>query len=347
MRRGGFATRRDAESALGKVLEYERSGLHVDDRETVAEYLRRWLQVKALELKPTTMAGYEDYVAKDLVPALGALRLEELSHRHIALYIRDQLGRDRGATTLRRCVATLSSALGDAVRQHRLSHNPARYATVPRSPKYEPVCWTPAEAARFLRYCADQGDRLTNLFEVLVGTGLRKGEALALHWEDVNLDDGVLLVRHTLSNINNTTPVFTAPKTKSSHAWVCLSPRVTAAFRDQATRQPGRDLVFTRENGQPLRPEYVLRHFHALTAETGLPRIRVHDLRHFAATTMISANVPLAMVSKTLRHSTVSTTTQVYTHLLLPAAQQAVGAIADALDNAGQESGDHTATTNP
>lgn len=83
-----------------------------------------------------------------------------------------------------------------------------------------------------------------------------------------------------------------------------------------------------------MRPEYVLRRFHQLTELAGLPRIRVHDLRHFAATTMLSSHVPLAMASKTLRHSTLSTTTEIYGHLLRHVALDAVKAIETALKEA-------------
>ncbi len=81
-------------------------------------------------------------------------------------------------------------------------------------------------------------------------------------------------------------------------------------------------------------PEYVLRHFYDLAEAAGVPRIRVHDLRHLAATIMIASGVPLAMVSKTLRHSTLSTTVDIYGHLTRQAAQNAVDATATALDNA-------------
>jgi integrase len=262
------------------------------------------------------------------------MRLDALNHQHIALFIHDQLAAGRGPVTLRRCVATLSSALTDAVRQRRLAHNPARYVLVPRPPKYEPACWSPSEAARFLRHCHDHDDPLTDLFEVIIGTGLRKGEALALHWDDISLDDHVAFIRHTLSNINNTTPVLTAPKTKSSRAWVGLSDRVITALRHQRLRQPGDDLVFHRLDGRPLRPEYVLRHFHQLADAAGLPRIRVHDLRHFAATTMLNSRVPLAVISRAMRHSTLSTTTEVYGHLLRHVAHDAVDVIATALNEA-------------
>ncbi|WP_170166759.1 tyrosine-type recombinase/integrase [Lentzea atacamensis] len=95
-RRSGFATKADAQVALSKVLKYERT--------------------KASTLKPTTMANYHAYVHKDLIPHIGLIRLEDLSHQHVVLYVRNQLEAGRGHTTLRRCLATLSSALGDAVR---------------------------------------------------------------------------------------------------------------------------------------------------------------------------------------------------------------------------------------
>jgi integrase len=78
---------------------------------------------------------------------------------------------------------------------------------------------------------------LAELYEVIMGTGMRKGEALALHWADVDLRARMLFVRYTLFNINNTTPVFTTPKTRTSHAWIGLSYRVVRALQRQADRQ--------------------------------------------------------------------------------------------------------------
>jgi integrase len=335
LRRGGYPTRTAATAALTHVLDCERAGVWLDDTQTVADFLATWLAEKSRTLKPTTTAVYHDYIVKDLVPAFGAIRLEKLNHLHVARFIDDQLAASRGPTTVRRLVATLSSALGDAVRQRRLRHNPARYAPLPRPSKPNLPCWSPTDAVTFLRYCAAVDDPLADLFEILIGTGLRKGEALALHWADVHLDQAVLFVRYTLSNIRNTTPVMTAPKTKSSHAWVGLSGRVVAAFERQAGRQVElgvtSHLVFSQLSGAPLRPESVLHHFHLLCTQAGVPRIRVHDLRHLAATLMISSQVPLTMASKTLRHSKLSITVDTYGHLVPYAAQQAVDAIADAL----------------
>lgn len=345
LRRCGFPTQALARAALDRVLACERAGIHVDDRQTVADYLEAWLETKQRSLKPTTLARYVDYIHKDLTPALGAIRLEELTHHHIASFVNIQLAAGRGPVTVHRCIGTLSSALTDAVRRHRLIHNPARFANIPRPHPKQQTCWSPAQAAAFLRHCAQINDPLTELYELLMCTGMRKGEALALHWAEVDLDKQVLFVRYTLSNINNTAPVFTSPKTKSSHAWIGLSNRAVNALGRQAQRQlqqrdvagprfHDQDLVFTRRYGEPLRHEYVLRHLHQLTRDAALPLIRVHDLRHFAATTMLSSQVPLAMASKTMRHSTLSTTIEIYGHLLRHVAQQAVDAIDTALTTA-------------
>ncbi|WP_326846950.1 tyrosine-type recombinase/integrase [Streptomyces kaniharaensis] len=239
--------------------------------------------------------------------------------------------------TLYRCLATLSSALGDAVRQDRLPHNPARPSVLPRPASPERRIWTADEAARFLRYCHQADPFLADLFEVLIGTGMRKGKVLGLHWDDVHLDQHILYVRYPLSAIDNARTVLTAPKTSSIKNWGAISPRVATAFRHRAAAQgpiPPGALVFCKPDGQPLRPQRVLDRLRHLSAEAGVPTIRVHDLRHLAATLPITAGVPLVTVSKTLRHGTLSTTANIYDHLTRQAAHDAVDTIAAILSAA-------------
>jgi len=100
MRRGGYPTRKAATAALTRVLECERSGIWLDDQQTVADYLTTWLAEKSRTLKPTTAAVYTDYINKDLTPAFGAVRLEKLNHLHVARFIDEQLAAGRGPTTV-------------------------------------------------------------------------------------------------------------------------------------------------------------------------------------------------------------------------------------------------------
>ncbi|MGV9315662.1 tyrosine-type recombinase/integrase [Streptomyces sp. NPDC003691] len=242
-------------------------------------------------------------------------------------------------------MATLSSALGDAVRQHRLSHNAACPPVLRRPPSPERQIWTAQEAARFLTYCHRADPEMADLFEVLIGTGIRKGEALGLHWNDVHLDQGMLYIRRTLSAIDNNRLVITTPKTRSSRGWIAISPRVATALRRRARsapslrgdpNEPFAGLVFCRPDGRPLGPHLVLDRLHRLSEEAGVPRVTVHDLRHLAATITITAGVPLTVVSKTLRHSTLSTAANLYSHLTQQAAHQAVDTIDHVLSGAQQ-----------
>jgi len=96
-------------------------------------------------------------------------------------------------------------------------------------------------------------------------------------------------------------------------------------------------LVFAKENGTTLRPEWVLKRFHELSAAADLPQVRLHDLRHLAATLMLAAGVPIAMVSKTMRHTQLSTTSDLYGHLTPEAAHAAADSLGGVLDAAAAE----------
>ncbi|MFJ7244281.1 tyrosine-type recombinase/integrase [Kitasatospora sp. NPDC098652] len=344
-RRGGFATRAEAAREMKAVLNGELRGVYEDRRVTVTSFLRQWLTVKKEVLAPNTYAGYEACVERDLIPAFGHYRLPDLRPKHIERWIAAQRKAKRGKVTVYRIVSTLRNALNAAVRAWGLRYNPAKHSVPPKPRAEERTCWTPDEAAAFLRHGAEQyADQLTDLFEVMLGTGMRRGEVLALHWSDVHLMDRKLYVRWTLAAIDNGKIHLREPKTEASRAWISLSPRVMTALHRQAaiqmsTHPDGRleGLVFARPGGTPLRPQWVLDQLRKRTAELGLPRIGLHDLRHTAASIMIAEDVPVAVVSKTLRHSTLAITINLYGHLLKDSADQAVNALARALDQA-QES---------
>lgn len=275
--------------------------------------------------------------------------LDELGYVHLSGYVYGELEQGRGRVTVHRILATLSSALGDAVRHHRLAHDPARPTVLPRPAAGERRIWSPQEAARFLEYCHGADPLFADLIELIVGTGMRKGEALGLQWRDVDLERRVLFVRQSLSAVDNNRLSLAAPKTRSSKNWVAISDRVAAALEHRAGERapgtggrPGAGYVFAQPDGRPLYPSYVLRHFYTLCDRAGVVRCGIHDLRHLAATISITGGVPLTVVSKTLRHSTLSTTANVYAHLTAQAARQAVDIIDSTLTQAGC---DHHATT--
>jgi integrase len=176
----------------------------------------------------------------------------------------------------------------------------------------------PDEAARFL--ATAKGHRLYALFLLAITSGLRKGELLALHWEDIDLDGHSLTVRHTLNDITGTLTLG-EPKTASSKRRVDLSPSTVAALKEhrKAMLADGLDVewVFCDGQGGPLRQSNLSRRdFKPLLKQAGLPDIRFHDLRHTAATLMLSQGVHIKVVSEMFGHTDISLTMGTYSHSL-------------------------------
>ncbi|WP_156179081.1 tyrosine-type recombinase/integrase [Saccharothrix sp. ST-888] len=333
IRRAGFPDELDARTALRRFNEGLALCVITDPRQRTAEYLRDWLAEKELRLEPTTMARYRAYVEQDLIPALGTIPLIDLTRQHLSAFVTTQLRRGRGRVTVYRIMATTSSALSSAVYDGRLARNPAKPPLLARPTSAPRRLWTEEQTARFLRFTHVTDPLYADLAELMIGTGIRKGEALALRWDDVHLPDRVFFVRATLSVVDNNQLLLTAPKTKGSRMWVALSDRVASALDDRSgTRAFGNitdtgGYVFHR-HGRPLHPKNVLDHFHLLCDKAGVPRIALHDLRHLMTSFALAAGVPLPVISKTLRHRTLSTSANIYAELTRLAARAAVDAVA-------------------
>lgn len=345
LRKGGFTSKTSASEELKSVVHRVEAGVKIDPKQSTSGYLVEWLESRRHDLAPKTVYQYRMYVDRDLVPAIGKIRLEQLRYEHLTKLVADLEAAGRGAPTITRIIACLSSALNDGVKRRRISHNVAKHVTTPRSESVERAIWTATQAIMFLE--GAEGDRLAPFFETIIGTGLRRGEALGLRWADVDLDRATLRVRQSVSEVGGRL-TFGPPKTKGSAAGVGLSGRVLNALEVQrqaqaaervlwATAYVDRDLVFARQDGEPLRPRYVLAKFHTISDKAGLPHARIHDLRHLAATLMISSGVPLALVSKTLRHSRIGITADLYGHLTEEAAHAAAIGLESVLNAAKAE----------
>ncbi len=336
-RKGGFATKAEADAALARVLAAVSTGEHRHDgRQTVGVFLTEWLDRRiAAGLRPSSQQTYRAHVEQDLVPALGTVRLGDLRPGHVDRLIRDLRTAGRGATTIRRVHATLSSALTSARRARLITHNPAADVDLPALPRQKVRPWEPEELAAFLD--AASAHRLGGLYEFMAFTGLRRGEACALRWDDVDLERGLLTVRTQLVQVGSGV-VEGKPKTRSGEdRRVDLGSRTIGVLLAQQfmqdAEQPAwgaayidRGRVFAREDGTDLAPEGVTKTFARLVKAAGLRPVRLHDLRHGAASLMIAGGVDLAVVSKRLGHSSLSITADTYSHLLAGIGRQAADA---------------------
>ncbi len=216
----------------------------------------------------------------------------------------------------------LHRALADAVRWNLIPANPASGARVPRGERKEMRVWTAEEAATFLASVAD--DRLAALWILALHTGLRRGELAGLRWKDVDLDAGTLTVAQQRTNANHEV-VVSVPKSKSQRQLV-LAPATVAALSLHRRRQRAERLalgpawtdtgyVFVDEAGQPYHPQRYLPMFHTACERAGLPKIRLHDVRHTMATLALQAGVHPKVVQEQLGHSAINVTMDVYSHV--------------------------------
>jgi integrase len=238
---------------------------------------------------------------------------------------REQTGRrPMGAATKQRVRATLRSALRDAEREGLVTVNVARLVRLEpgRRPPVRPL--EPEELGRLLDHLAS--DELAPLYETIAATGLRRGEALGLRWADIDLDHGVISVRQQLVTLGRVVS-FEPPKTASGARRIELDAHTTGVLLDQRLRQDAdrqqwgdayedHGLVFARPNGEPLPPNLVTKRFGQLSEQAGVRRVRLHDLRHGAASLRLAAGVNIGLVSKILGHSTIGITADTYSHLL-------------------------------
>jgi integrase len=242
----------------------------------------------------------------------------------------------------------LRAALQDAVREDRLGRNVAKLVAPPpiRSERIEP--WTAEEAKAFLGYARGR-ERFAAVFELVLRTGLRIGEVLALSWDDVDLTSGTIRVRRSVRrHLNGKGLVLSEPKTSASRRRIPLPPGCAVLFTGQRARQR-RDkaasrggwvetgLVFTTLLGTTLDPVHVSAAFRTACIRSGVRRIRFHDLCHTCATLMLESGADLVTVKELLGHSKIQITADVYTHVRLRVTRTALDAMADML---GEETAD-------
>ncbi|MGH9017211.1 MAG: site-specific integrase, partial [Acidimicrobiales bacterium] len=240
-------------------------------------------------------------------------------------------------------------ALRDAVRWGLAPANAAAAADPPRARRPEMTVWSPAQLHDFLRQAADDSHYTLWLFYLL--TGMRRGEALALRWSDVDLDRATATVRRSLVPVDHGLS-FGEPKTARGRRRIGLDPELVAALAAHRRRtsgaggdaagagtagghEDGDALVFAHPDGSPLHPERVSRWFARAVRRTGAPPIRLHDLRHLHATLALAAGVPVRVVADRLGHSSTAVTTDIYQHVLPEMDHDAARAVAGLVFPAG------------
>jgi integrase len=321
---------------------------------------RFWLRVQVVRVaiecvRPSTFASYSSLIDTHVIPRIGSKRLRTLSVQDINDMLsaitaermpvnETETKQKTSGTTANHVRATLRTAFTAAVRDGYLRQNVAGLADARpvRRQRIKPM--EPAEVRRFLRLTAK--DRMNSLFVVAVHTGLRQGELLALTWDNIDLDAGVLHVTHTVTAVDGKL-TRTAPKTEQSERALILSTPAIAALQRQwqridelellaTDRWEENSLVFPSAVGTFLNGSNVTHRFQNLLALHGFPRQRFHDLRHATASILLGEGMDLFAVKEFLGHSQIALTANLYGHLTKKLSEDAAARMGAALGGDGK-----------
>jgi len=337
-------TRKEAADKLSKALSDRVEGIVVDDENmTVGEYLDVWLKGSVRgSVRQSTYDPDASLVNNHLCPVLGRIRLKKLSASHVQGFYRDRLDHGLSPSTVHKMHAILHKALSQALAWHMIQRNVTEVVRPPRPAPKEMRPLTPEGARRLLE--AACGNRLEALYVLAITTGMRQGELLALRWQDVDIDNGTVNVRRTLTR-NGGSIEMGEPKTKKSRRSISLTRRAIDALQSHlesqlhememlGARYEDRGLLFTTSTGGPINPSNLRqKNFARLLQEASLPHIRFHDLRHTCATLLLSKGTHPKFVQELLGHATVAITLDTYSHVMPGMGDQTARAMQDALSS--------------
>ncbi|HEY2598431.1 MAG TPA: tyrosine-type recombinase/integrase [Candidatus Dormibacteraeota bacterium] len=320
-------TKAEVQAKLRQLLRDRDQGVAVGAPSvSLANYLARWLDEAArLKLRPRTFASY-DLNVRRLNPLIGRVRLNQLTPQIIQGAYARLLQQGLAPRTVRQTHVVLHSALRQAMRWGMVGRNAADGVIIPRPEPSEMATLSAAQLQTL--FTSTEGEATHALWVLLATTGLREGEALGLTWPDLDLERGTLVVRRALQRHAGVGYVMVDPKTTKSRRTIHLSRIAVEALRGHRAWQRELrlaagsswnasfgDLVFSSRTGGPFNVSWLTQVFRRELAKAGLPKIRIHDLRHTAATLLLTRGVHPKVVQDMLGHSTVTLTLDTYSHV--------------------------------
>lgn len=317
--------------------------LPLDSSISLAKWVEEWIRevLPHKELANSTKELYKGLLATHVISAsIGQVKVSALQSLRMEKFFKAELG-EASASLRRNVYAALSHVFRDAVRTSLIATSPLRDVARPKSLKQEARFISQDDLTRLLESL--QASRHIEVFNLILQTGLRRGEVLALSWSDVDLKNSRIHVNASLSSQKKRGAV----KTSKSQRTLDLNPTAVSILKRQRASLALEKLslgslhsptpwepVFTTESGAPVCPRALLRTLQNAAAKAGLGSsadkgsIGIHTLRHFVATKLLTSGVDLLVVSRILGHDSIQTTVDIYGHMEDSTRKQALALLA-------------------
>lgn len=336
-------TRKEAQKWVQDIRNQVDAGMTFESAKiTFGEFLIEWLATKKHHVAEQTWSYYCQLVKDYIDPALGMIRLRELNSRQIQRYYNERVAEGVGLRTVQKTHTVIHASLNSARKFGMIPYNPDD-ATNPPKPKPKAMKFLNREQIKlFLETAKKTKDRHYALYYLALVTGMRQGELLALSWDNIDLEKGILNVKFNLKRMPGGGGLqLDKPKTKSSIRSIKLGQESIEVLKAQKQKivlekeavqglWHHEGFVFPSTVGKAMDSTSLLKQFRKLLKLAGLPKIRFHDLRHTAASLMLNNGVDVLVASQRLGHAQPSITLNTYGHLM-PSMQNEAANILDTL----------------
>lgn len=289
---------------------------------TVQNWIHTWLTVHKPNIEASTRRGYEEKIKNYIIPALGNYPIANLTQTLIQDWVNNLNKQGRAPRTIKSAYQCLHSSLEKAAELRMIPYNPSDHIVLPKIEDYQAEIYTDAEIQTAINTA--KGTNIFLLVFLGLAIGLRRGELAALKWEHIDLNQRQIRITENRVSIKGDV-VTKSPKSKSSKRTITIGQSTCDILKtakeeyeaDCKAYGPGfrtEGYVIHLKDGSPYHPDSLTQKWDRFMAKHNLKHIRLHDLRHSCATSMVANNVDTKTVQKRLGHSSYKTTMDLYVH---------------------------------
>ena len=337
-------TKKEAEQVLRKLISEAEKGYHVTNNKiTILEWVQTWIEVYITpNVSPTTLSRYQGMIKRYINPLLGSMQVQQLTTLAVqswvnGLKVSPASGKEMSAATIKHTYHVLKGAMDKAVLAGIIPRSPCQGIMLPKGEKKAAVVYDEQQIQQLIQ--AAKGTEMELPIDMELCLGLRRGELLGLQWEDVDWKKGKIHIIRTRVVVNGKS-VVKDPKTATSKRTIDVPVRLMEKLKKhQRTCQMNRlrmgedytatDYIIVHPDGKPIYPEYLSQMLTKLQKKYDLPQCRFHDLRHLCASIMLMQGVNVKVAQERLGHKDISTTLNIYSHVLPSSAKEAAEKIGE------------------
>ncbi|MFB1100848.1 tyrosine-type recombinase/integrase [Terribacillus sp. JSM ZJ617] len=323
----GFATKKDAEKYAAQVQhEINMDTFIVDSGMKLKEYLEKWVELYCKrKLRDTTIKSYQRAIDFRILPVIGEKQLSQLTPPYLQVFVNGLVDEGLSPRYVEYISGILYGALDKAVEWDLMRKNPMSRVDVPRARRSQKVTWSVEEVNTFLTVGKFVDIDYATAIEICLDTGVRRGELLAIKWDDIDWENQTIRIDESLVYDDEGFRFGTTKNESSKRSIKCTS-TAFESLRKHRVRQnemkiyfgnqyKDHNLVFCREDGQPIYPRTLTTIFNRMIKKANVPKIRIHDIRHTHATLFLESGGTMKELQQRLGHASMGTTSDVYAHV--------------------------------